>query len=138
MKDAHDRYANIETAYLLQKIEEYSGIVILATNLKKNIDDAFVRRIRFIIDFPFPDQKYREKIWRHIFPVQAPICEEMNFASLAKKIKIAGGGIKNISLRAAYFAAQSNQGVGMEHVIQATKYELKKMGNLYTDSDFQG
>jgi SpoVK/Ycf46/Vps4 family AAA+-type ATPase len=138
VKDAHDRYANIETAYLLQKMEEYSGIVILATNLKKNMDDAFVRRIRFIIDFPFPDEKHRQKIWRQIFPVQVPTGDSINYSILAKKIKIAGGGIKNISLRAAYFAAENNEALDMHHVILATKYELKKMGNLYTDSDFKG
>ena len=68
VKDAHDRYANIEIAYLLQKMEEYSGIAILATNLKANMDEAFVRRLRFIIDFPFPDEKNREKIWKKVFP----------------------------------------------------------------------
>lgn len=137
VKDAHDRYANIEIAYLLQKMEEYSGIVIMATNLKKNMDEAFVRRIRFIIDFPLPDEKQREKIWRNMFPHQVPISPNVNLSELARKMKITGGNIKNISLRAAYLAAENDEIVKMDDLILASKYELKKMGNLYVDADFK-
>ena len=137
VKDAHDRYANIEIAYLLQKMEEYSGIVILTTNLQKNMDDAFLRRIRFIINFPFPDETYREKIWLNIFPAPTPVSPEINFSELAKKIKLSGGNIKNISLRAAYMAAEQNQDIQLEHLIAASKYELKKKGSAYVDVDIQ-
>jgi SpoVK/Ycf46/Vps4 family AAA+-type ATPase len=137
VKDAHDRYANIEIAYLLQKMEEYSGIVIMATNLKKNMDEAFVRRIRFIIDFPLPDEKHREKIWLNMFPNQVPLSPNVNLSELAKKMKITGGSIKNISLRAAYLAAEDDEVIKMDDLILASKYELKKMGNLYVDADFK-
>jgi SpoVK/Ycf46/Vps4 family AAA+-type ATPase len=137
IKDAHDRYANIEIAYLLQKMEEYSGIVILTTNLQKNMDDAFLRRLRFIITFPFPDEKYREKIWLNIFPKSASISSDINFSELASKIEISGGGIKNISLRAAYLAAEHNKKIQIDHLILASKYELKKKGNTYVDIDIK-
>ena len=137
VKDAHDRYANIEIAYLLQKMEEYSGIVILTTNLQKNMDDAFLRRIRFIINFPFPDETYREKIWLNIFPAPTPVSPEIDFSELAKKIKLSGGNIKNISLRAAYMAAEENQDIQFEHLITASKYELKKKGSPYVDVDIK-
>jgi SpoVK/Ycf46/Vps4 family AAA+-type ATPase len=137
IKDAHDRYANIEIAYLLQKMEEYSGIVILTTNLQKNMDDAFLRRLRFIITFPFPDEKYREKIWLNIFPKSEHVSPDINFLELAKKIEISGGGIKNISLRAAYFAAEHNQKIQIDHLILASKYELKKKGSPYIDIDIK-
>ncbi|HYR07844.1 MAG TPA: AAA family ATPase, partial [Longimicrobium sp.] len=94
VKDSHDRYANIEVAYLLQRMEEYDGIVILATNLRKNMDAAFVRRMRFIIDFPFPDAADRERIWRTIFPDTVPLAEDVDFGFLARKLNVTGGNIK--------------------------------------------
>jgi SpoVK/Ycf46/Vps4 family AAA+-type ATPase len=137
VKDAHDRYANIEIAYLLQKMDEYSGIVILTTNLQKNMDDAFLRRLRFIINFPFPDAKYREKIWLNVFPDSTPVSPDVMFSELAKKIEISGGGIKNISLRAAYLAAEANKDIQLDHLIIASKYELKKKGSPYVDVDIR-
>lgn len=137
VKDAHDRYANIEIAYLLQKMDEYSGIVILTTNLQKNMDDAFLRRLRFIINFPFPDEKHRERIWRTIFPDRTPVSPNVNFSELAKKIHISGGGIKNISLRASYLAAEVEQEVQLNHLVEASKYELKKKGSPYVDVDIK-
>ncbi len=136
VKDAHDRYANIEIAYLLQKMEEYEGLVILATNLKKNMDDAFVRRLQFVVDLPFPDEKYRHRIWSAIFPSSTPLSEEIDFKLLAKKLKITGGNIKNIGLKAAYLAAAEGGAVRMQHVVRATKREFQKMGKLYVESDF--
>lgn len=137
VKDAHDRFANIEIAYLLQKMEEYEGITILSTNMKKNIDEAFVRRIQFIIDFPFPDAVHREKIWQKTFPDEAPIDADLNFLFLAKQFKLTGGNIKNIGISAAYFAAQEAGSINMSHLVRATKRELQKMGKLYTEKDFQ-
>ncbi len=136
VKDAHDRYANIEIAYLLQKMEEYEGLVILATNLKKNMDDAFVRRLQFVVDLPFPDEKYRLRIWSAIFPSSMPLSAEIDFKLLAKKLKITGGNIKNIGLKAAYLAAAEGGEVRMQHVVRATKREFQKMGKLYVEADF--
>lgn len=136
VRDAHDRYANIETNYLLQKMEEHEGIAILTTNFRKNIDDAFTRRFHFVVDFPFPDQEYRLKIWRQIFPAQTPRSSDLDFGFLAKKFKISGGNIKNIALHTAFLAAADSQQVCMEHIILAIKREYQKMGNLCDKSEF--
>jgi len=135
VKDAHDRYANIETNYLLQKMEEHEGIVILASNFRKNIDEAFLRRLHFTIEFPFPDEKSREMIWRNIFPNQTPIGDGVDFNFLSK-FKITGGNIKNIALSAAFLAAGDSSVVEMEHMIKTTKREFQKMGKLCNQSDF--
>ncbi|NIM14549.1 MAG: AAA family ATPase [Candidatus Aminicenantes bacterium] len=136
VKDAHDRYANIEINYLLQKIEEHEGIVILTTNFRKNIDEAFTRRFHFIVDFPFPDQEYRLKIWQNIFPPGVPRNDDIDFDFMARKFKIAGGSIKNIALSTAFLAASDGKEVRMEHIILATKREYQKMGNLCDKSEF--
>ncbi|MFQ5628756.1 MAG: ATP-binding protein, partial [bacterium] len=136
VKDAHDRFANIEIAYLLQKMEEYEGVVIMATNLKKNIDDAFVRRIQFIVDFPFPNEVYREAIWRAVYPKETNLHKEIDFGFLAGKFVFAGGNIKNVALRAAYLAAEDGQVVTMKHLVQATRRELQKIGKSFTIGDF--
>lgn len=136
-KDAHDRYANIETAYLLQRMEEYSGIVILATNMKQNLDEAFVRRMRFIIHFPFPNDDDRERIWHGVFPVDAPLADDVNFRWLARKLKITGGNIKNISLRAAFLALERNSAIGMDCLIEAARRENEKIGKVDGLGDFR-
>lgn len=136
VKDAHDRYANIEVGYLLQKMEEYEGIVILATNLIKNMDDAFVRRIHCSIELPFPNDEQRKKIWKITFPEEAPRDEDIDFEFLSKKFKIAGGNIKNIILSAAFLAAENSEKINMRHIILATKREFQKMGRLCIQSDF--
>ena len=140
VKDAHDRYANIEVGYLLQKMEEYEGITILATNLKKNIDEAFVRRMRFIVDFPVPDEKQREQIWRIIFPAATPVSKEMDYGYLSERLEITGGNIKNIALSAAFYAAREsserNSNINMRHTMLAAKRELQKMGKLCMKEDF--
>ncbi len=135
VRDSHDRYANIEINYLLQKMEEHEGTVILASNFKKNIDDAFLRRMHFTIEFPFPDEKSRERIWRNIFPQETPLGRDIDFRFLAK-FKITGGNIKNIALCAAFLAAGDSGVVRMEHIIRATKREFQKMGKLLTPGDF--
>ena len=134
-RDSHDRYANIEVNYLLQKMEEHEGIVILATNFKNNIDDAFLRRIHFAIEFPPPDEKSREQIWKNIFPLDTPIEGDIDFVFLSK-FKITGGNIKNIALSAAFLAASNSSIVKIEHLIKATKREFQKMGKLCTSGDF--
>ena len=136
VKDAHDRYANIEINYLLQKMEEYEGIVIMASNFQKNIDEAFTRRLRFIIEIPFPDRNYRAKIWRNIFPAETPRAGDIPFDFLAGKFEITGGNIKNIALNAAFQAAENSGVVSMKHIVRATRREFQKMGRMYVKSDF--
>ncbi|TDF97116.1 ATP-binding protein [Paenibacillus piri] len=135
VKDSHDKYANIETAYLLQKMEEYDGISVLATNLLGNIDEAFIRRINYIIKFPFPDADYREMIWRSMFPQEAPISADVDFRLIAGKFAIAGGSIKNIAVSAAFLAADAGTPIGMQHLLQAIKHELMKTGRLLTKEE---
>jgi ATP-dependent 26S proteasome regulatory subunit len=138
VKDAHDRYANIETGYLLQKMEEYDGIVVLATNLRKNLDEAFVRRMHFVLEFPFPEEEDRFQIWSRVFPKDVPLSQNVDLRFMAKQFKVAGGNIKNIALAAAFLAASAgpDQMVEMEHMIRATRREFQKMGKLCTESDF--
>ncbi len=135
IKDAHDRYANIEIAYLLQKMEEHTGTVILASNFRKNIDDAFLRRLHFTIEFPLPDDISREMIWLATFPAETPLGDDVDFAFLSK-FRFTGGNIKNIALAASFLAAEDADNVGMEHLIKATKRELQKIGKLFTEADF--
>jgi AAA+ superfamily predicted ATPase len=127
VRDSHDRYANIQVGYLLQRIESYDGIVILATNLKKNLDPAFMRRLRFIIDFPFPDEKSREEIWRRIFPQNAPLASSLDFKFLSR-LSITGGSIRNIALNAAFLAAEEGGQVSMNHIKSAAEDEYGKLG----------
>ena len=135
-KDAHDRYANIEVSYLLQKIEEYNGLVILASNFRQNIDEAFVRRMRFIINFPFPDREMRALIWQKVFPKDAPIDEDMDFSILAKNFEFSGANIRNTSLFAAFFAVEENKMIKIEHIVKGIKVELRKLGKSIKESDF--
>src|SRR6185369_14023591 len=137
VRDAHDRYANIEVAYLLQKMEDYDGIVILATNLSKNIDDAFARRLHHSIEFPFPDAQFREQIWRGMFPAEAPLAADVDFPFLARQFELAGGNIRNVAVSAAFLAAENGGSVKMEHLIQTTARELHKMGRLTLKSSFK-
>jgi AAA+ superfamily predicted ATPase len=137
VKDAHDRYANIETAYLLQKTEEYDGVVILATNLKMNIDDAFMRRMHFVVDFPVPDEDDRRRIWQGSLPAELPLGADVDMEFLARKFRITGGNIRNITLLAAFLAAADGRVVGMQHLIQATRREFQKIGRMVTPSDFE-
>jgi SpoVK/Ycf46/Vps4 family AAA+-type ATPase len=136
VKDAHDRYANIEIAYLLQRMDEYDGVVILATNLRNNIDEAFTRRMHATIDFLFPDEDYRRRIFEGIFPKQAPLSPNIDFAFLARQFKLTGGNIKNVALHAAFLAAEDGKVIGMTQLMRATKREFQKMGRLCSKADF--
>ena len=136
VKDAHDRYANIETAYLLQRMEEYSGAVILATNLKMNLDEAFTRRLHMVVDFPLPGEDERRRIWQSTIPAAAPLSEDVDFDFLARQFKISGGNIRNIVLAAAFLAAGDGQQIGMAHLIRATRREFQKLGKMVTEADF--
>jgi hypothetical protein len=128
VKDAHDRYANIEVAYLLQRMEAYEGLAILTTNLRQNLDPAFLRRLRFIIEFPRPDVEAREKIWRQCLPEGSHVLGDAEFRQLAKKIDLTGGHIRQITLRAAFIAAAACAQVTLEHIAQASRAELAKLG----------
>jgi len=136
VRDSHDRYANIEVAYLLQKMEEYDGIVILATNLRKNLDEGFARRMHFSVEFPQPEEPDRFRIWQRIFPSEAPLAEGLDLNFMARQFKVTGGNIKNIALGAAFLAAGDGATIKMEHLIRATKREYQKIGRLCTEVDF--
>ena len=132
IKDAHDRYANIEVDYLLQRLEQYEGVVVLASNLAQNIDESFTRRMQFTVDFPFPGEPQRLAIWRTHFPPETPIERDVDFAYMAHEFKIAGGNIRKIVLNAAFLAADDGGAVGMRHLLKATKREYERMGKLYS------
>jgi SpoVK/Ycf46/Vps4 family AAA+-type ATPase len=131
VKDAHDRYANIEVGYLLQKMEEYEGVAILATNLRQHLDEAFVRRMQCIVEFPFPDEQDRRRIWEVVFPSEAPLGEDVDCGYLAREIKLAGGNIKNIALAAAFYAAVEGGRIRMPHLVQAARREFQKLGRTW-------
>jgi hypothetical protein len=133
VKDAHDRYANQETAYLLQKMEEYTGISVLSTNLRQNMDQAFTRRMRFIVDFPFPEEEDRLRIWRTVWPCEVPLAADVDLAALARQFRLTGGSIRNIALAATFLAAEQGQAVSMRHLMRAARRELQKMGRLLSN-----
>lgn len=137
VKDAHDRYANQEISYLLQRTEEYRGLVILASNLKKNMDDAFVRRLHFVIEFPMPEEAERLEIWRRTLPPEAPRDENLDLPFLARKFRFAGGSIRNVVLTSAFLAAEEETPIGMRHLMRATAHELQKMGKFVVQGDFE-
>ena len=136
VKDSHDRYANIEVSYLLQRMEAYRGLAILTTNLKKSIDSAFLRRLRFVLQFPFPDVAQRLAIWQRIFPSQLPT-QDLDCAKLAR-LNVAGGNIRNIALNAAFLAAEAGTPVQMQHLLRAAKIEYSKLEKTLTDAEVGG
>lgn len=138
VKDAHDRYANIEIGYLLQEMESYDGIAILATNLRQNMDEAFVRRLQVIVEFPFPSEEYRRLIWKVIFPEEAPINDDVDFDLLAREANLAGGNIKNIALTAAFYAAAAGKDIRMQHLVAATRREYQKLGRTWNEAAWHG
>ena len=129
IKDAHDRYANIEVAYLLQRMETFAGLAILTTNFKQNLDPAFLRRLRFVVDFKRPDERARESIWRRCLPLTAPQADDIAFRYLARRLDLAGGNIQQIAIRAAFGAAREGaREIAMRHVVAAARAELLKVG----------
>lgn len=136
VQDSRDRYANMEVSYLLQSIEAYQGLCVLTTNLKGGIDQAFLRRIRFIVQFPFPDRDSREAIWQRIFPAKTPT-EGLDPRKLSN-LNVAGGNIRNIALNAAFLAADSGESVMMKHLYEATKSEYIKLERLLTEKEIKG
>jgi hypothetical protein len=136
VKDSHDRYANIEVSYLLQRMECYRGLAILTTNVKSALDPAFLRRIRFVVQFPFPDATQRAQIWSRIFPSKAPV-DGLDARKLSQ-LNVAGGNIKNMALTAAFLAADQNEPISMSHVLRAAKSEYAKLEKLLTDTEVSG
>ncbi len=134
--DSHDRYANIEISYLLQRMEAYRGLAILATNMKNSLDTAFLRRIRFVVDFPFPDAAQRAEIWRRIFPDATPT-EGLDLTKLAR-LSVAGGNIRNIALNAAFLAVEAGEPVRMSHILNATRSEYAKLEKQLTEAEVRG
>ncbi|MGI5154078.1 ATP-binding protein [Microbispora sp. CA-102843] len=132
VRDAHDRYANVETSYLLQKMEEYDGMVVLATNLLKNMDEAFVRRLHVTVEFPVPGVADRRRIWEQIWPAAMPRDLDLDLDFLARRVEVAGGSIRNIALAGAFLAAADGGMVTMAHLLHATRREYQKMGKVLT------
>lgn len=136
VQDAHDRYANLEISYLLQRMEAYEGVTILATNLRKNMDEAFMRRMHFIVEFPFPDAAMRHRIWQQIWPTATPVGADVDLAFLAERVALAGGNIRNMALAATFLAAADGGQVTMAHLVHAAQREYQKMGKLVTAEEF--
>ncbi len=136
VSDAHDRYANIEVAYLLQRLETYDGLVVLATNLQRNIDPAFLRRISVAVDFTTPEEGERRAIWARAFPPTAPV-SDLDLDFLARQFKITGGVISNAALGAAFLAAADDGPITMRHAVLSVKREFQKLGRLRTEKEFE-
>src|SRR5256886_13789071 len=136
VKERHDRYANIEVSYLLQRMEAYRGLAILTTNLRSALDPAFLRRLRFVVQFPFPDAAQRTEIWRRIFPAETPV-DGLDAERLAR-LNVAGGNIRNVALGAAFLAAEDRAPVGMEHLLQAARTEYAKLEKPLSDAEVAG
>jgi SpoVK/Ycf46/Vps4 family AAA+-type ATPase len=136
VKDSHDRYANIEISYLLQRMEAYRGLAILTTNMKSTLDTAFLRRIRFVVQFPFPDAAQRGEIWRRIFPSMTPT-QGLDIGKLSR-LNIAGGNIRNVALSAAFFAADAGEPVRMSHLLRAARSEYNKLEKSLSETEIGG
>jgi AAA+ superfamily predicted ATPase len=136
IKDSHDRYANIETGFLLQRIEAFPGLVILATNLRKNIDAAFTRRLQVIVEFPTPDVASRARIWKQVWPAAAPVDAAVDPVLLAERFDLSGGHIRNIALAAAYAAADEGSAITLRHVLDAARAEYRKLDKLVREDSF--
>jgi len=136
VKDSHDRYANIEVGYLLQRMENFQGLAILTTNLKSSLDKSFQRRLRFTVDFPFPDAAQREAIWQRVFPSRTPL-KNVNPKLLAQ-LNMTGGSIRNIALNSAFLAAEAHGAVAMEHLLQAARLEAIKIERPLSDTETRG
>ena len=134
VRDSHDRYANIEISYLLQRMEAYDGVTILATNLRANLDEAFTRRLQFAVDFPFPEGEDRLRLWKSLFPPEVPRSPSLDFPMLAREFELAGGDIRNILVSAAFLASADGGEVTIQHLLHGTRRELQKMGRLISET----
>jgi MoxR-like ATPase len=135
--DAHDRYANLETSYLLQRMDSYEGVVILASNWSRNMDEAFVRRLRFVVEFDLPDERERLQLWERSWPARLPRDPSVDLAVLARRFELAGGYIRNILLSAAFQAAADGASVTQQHLLRAARAEFRKMGKVMDEGAFR-
>ena len=124
--------------FLLQKVEEFDhgGVVILASNARGHIDDAFIRRLRYCVEFAFPDHTHSLRIWHKVFPPETPLAEDIDFDFMASRFQLSGGNIKNVALSSAFLAAKESKSISMKHLILATKREFQKLGKICRKSDF--
>jgi SpoVK/Ycf46/Vps4 family AAA+-type ATPase len=136
VKDARDRYANVEVAYLLQRMEQFEGLAILTTNLRANVDEAFLRRIDILVEFPLPDTESRARLWAMQLTPQLPVGDDLDLEFLASAFELSGGNIRNVVLAAAFEAAEDEEVVSMAHIIRATSAEYRKLGRLCVESEF--
>jgi hypothetical protein len=136
VRDARDRYANVEIAYLLQRMEQFDGLAILTTNLRANIDEAFLRRLDVVIDFPVPEEEERLAIWSMHLPARVPIADDVDLPFMAAHFRISGGHIRNICLTAAYLAAERDQRVSMADIVRGAEREYAKLGRLTVEAEF--
>jgi hypothetical protein len=136
VRDSHDRYANMEVSYLLQRMEAYRGLAILTTNQKAALDDAFLRRLRFVVEFPFPDMAHRSKIWQRIFPKATPT-EGLDADKLCR-LNVAGGNIRNVAIHAAFLAAEARSAIRMTHLLEAARNECAKLERPLMESETRG
>jgi SpoVK/Ycf46/Vps4 family AAA+-type ATPase len=136
VKDSHDRYANIEVSYLLQHMEAYRGLAILTTNMKGMLDQAFLRRLRFVVQFPFPDLVQRAEIWSRVFPAETPL-RDLDWSKLAR-LSATGGTIRNIALNGAFLAAEEGGAVDMGHLLRAARSEYAKLEKPLAEAESAG
>ncbi|MBX5484128.1 MAG: AAA family ATPase [Myxococcaceae bacterium] len=136
VEDSHDRYANLETGFLLQQIEAYPGVTLLATNLSDNLDSAFLRRLGFVIDFPFPGPRDRLRILQTLLPPRTPRADDLDLEYLAERFHFAGGNLRNVVLHAAYSAAREHAPLSMKHLLRAARRELLKLGRPFVSADY--
>jgi SpoVK/Ycf46/Vps4 family AAA+-type ATPase len=136
VKDAHDRYANIESAYLLQRMETFDGLAILATNLRANIDEAFTRRLDVVVDFPLPDAAHRRALWDKSLGTSLARDLDLDLTFCAEAFELAGGAIRSSAVTAAYLAAEDGGVVAMRHLVTAVQREYRKLGRLCLESEF--
>jgi hypothetical protein len=133
VRDAHDRYANVEVAYLLQRLETYAGVAILTSNLSGNLDEAFTRRLDFVVEFRLPEEDERREIWRRSLPSGAPLAPDVDIVELARAFKLAGGHIRNAGLSAAFLAADDGEPISRRHMLHAIRREYEKLGKLVSE-----
>ncbi len=136
VKDARDRYANVEVAYLLQRMEQFDGMAILTTNLRANVDEAFLRRLDAIVDFPLPDVDDRRRLWERNLSANAPRADDIDVDFLARRFTLTGGNIRNVAVGAAFLAADAGRSLGMEDLVRETAREYRKLGRLCTETEF--
>jgi SpoVK/Ycf46/Vps4 family AAA+-type ATPase len=138
VNDAHDRYANVEIGYLLQRMEEHEGVTVLATNRMADMDEAFLRRFHFLLNFPMPDEAMRRRIWEGMFPLAAEREPDLDLARLARAFELSGGEIKNVVLAAAFLAADDGRPIGLTHLARAIAREFHKSGKLLDERKLRG